>query len=85
MERGGEGTVEEEMGTSHYIQDLESQIDYFMLRQSEVMKVKKCKVVPGEDCPTQHRLLCCDLVINNMKTPKMQKREKRIKLWKLKN
>ncbi len=49
------------------------------------MKVKNCKVIPGQECRTQHRLLCCDLVIKNMKMPKIQKGEKRIKLQKLKN
>ncbi len=63
----------------------DSQTDYIMLRQSEIMKVKNCKVTPGEECLTQHRLLCCDLVIKNIKMPKIQKGEKRIKLWKLKN
>ncbi len=56
-----------------------------MLRQSEVMNVKNCKVIPGEACLTQHRLQGCDLVIKNMKMPKTQKGDKRIKLWKLNN
>ncbi len=47
---------------------------------SEIMKAKNCKAIPGEECLTQHRLLCCDLVINNMKMPKIPKREKRIEM-----
>ncbi len=50
-----------------------------------MVNVKNCKVIPGEECLTQHRLLCCDLVIRNMKMPKIQREEKRIKLWNLKN
>ncbi len=48
-------------------------------------KRKNCKVIPGEECLTQHKLLCCDFEIKNMKMPKIQKGEKRIKMWKLKN
>ena len=47
--------------------DLESQIDYIMLRQNRMIKAKNCKVIPGEECLTQHRLLCCDFKIKNMK------------------
>ncbi len=65
--------------------DLESQIDYIILRQIEKMKVKNCKVIPGEECLIQHRLLSCDLVNKNMMMPKSQKGEKKVKLWKLKN
>ncbi len=49
------------------------------------MKAKNYKVIPGEECLTQHRLLCSDFKIKNMKMPKIRKGEKRIKMWKLKN
>ncbi len=65
--------------------DLESQIDNIMLRQSEVVNIKNCKVIPGEACLTQHRQLCCDFIIRSMKMPKTWRGEKSIKLWKLKN
>ncbi len=65
--------------------DVESQIDYVMLRQSQCIKAKECKVIPGEECLTQHRLLCCDFKIKYMIMPKIQKGEKEIKMWKLKN
>ncbi len=64
--------------------DLESQNGYIMLRRSEVVNVKNCKVIPGKACLTQHRLLCCDFIIRNMKMPKTRRGEKRIKLCKLK-
>ncbi len=48
------------------------------------IKAKTCKVIPVEECLTQHRLLYCDWEIKNMKMPKIQKGEKRIKMWKLK-
>jgi len=34
-----------------------SQIDYILLRQNEAVKVKNCKVIPGEECIMQHRLV----------------------------
>ncbi len=37
--------------------DSESQIDYIMLRRSGVVKVKNCKVIPGEECLTQHKTI----------------------------
>ncbi len=49
------------------------------------MKAKNYKVIPGEECLTQHRQLCCDFKIKNMKMLKIRKGEKRIKMWKLKN
>ncbi len=56
-----------------------------MLRQSQPIKAEDYKVIPGEECLTQHRQLCCDFMIKDTKMPKIQKREKRIKMWKLKN
>ena len=35
----------------------ESQIDYVLCRRHEELKMKNCKVIPGEVCLTQHRLL----------------------------
>ncbi len=54
-------------------------------RQSETRNVKNCKVIPGEECRTKNRLLCCNLVIKNMKMPKIHNGEKRIRMWELKN
>ena len=65
--------------------DVATQIDYILMRKSEVVKVKNCKVIPGEACITQHRLLCADLCVRHMKRPKMKNGEKRIKVWKLKD
>ena len=64
--------------------ECESQIDYVLLRKRQGIRVKDCKVIPGEECLTQHRLLCCDLLTKNVRL-KTHKREKRIKQWKLKN
>ena len=43
-----------------------------------------CKVIPGEACLTQHRLLRADLRLRKFKR-KQWKGEKKIKLWKLKD
>ncbi len=45
--------------------DLESQIDCITLRQSGTLKAKNCKEISGEECLTQHRLLCYDVNIKN--------------------
>ena len=63
--------------------DLESQIDYIMYKRCEEVEVKNCKVIPGEECLTQHRLVCADLIMPN-KTKKRKRMEKRVKVWKLK-
>ena len=60
-----------------------TQIDFIMTR-GRVVEARNCKVIPGEECLTQHRLLCADFKIRDMKRPKM-KGERRIKVWKLKD
>ena len=64
--------------------DVRTQIDFVMSRGRNV-KVFDCKVIPGEECLTQHRLLCADMTIKDLKRPKTRKGEKRIKVWKLKD
>ena len=60
----------------------ETQIDYIMVRKEDFKKVKNCKVIPGEEVVTQHRLLC--VVINLEGDKQMKKKLKpKIKLWKL--
>merc|ERR1712035_70036 len=54
------------------------------MTRGRVVEARNCKVIPGEECLTQHRLLCADFKIRDMKRPKM-KGERRIKVWKLKD
>ncbi|KAK3884019.1 hypothetical protein Pcinc_011688 [Petrolisthes cinctipes] len=65
--------------------DTATQIDYIVSR-GEGVWVQNCKVIPGEECITQHWLLCADLVLKMMMMRLKKKRgEKRIKVWRLKN
>ena len=63
----------------------ESQVDYVMFQKHEEMRMKDCKVIPGEECLTQHRLLCADILIRGMKRRVWKRREKRMKTWKLRD
>ena len=64
----------------------ESQIDFILMRKEKesIIKVKDCKTFPGEQCATQHKLLCADFWIKDFKRPKKRRGEKKIKVWKLK-
>ena len=66
--------------------DNESQIDFILMRKEKdsVIKAKDCKTFPGEQCATQHKLLCADFWIKDFKRPKKRRGEKKIKVWKLK-
>ena len=46
--------------------------------------VEDCKVIPGEAVVSQHRLLVADIKIGKKKRNKLVVKEKRIKIWKLK-
>ena len=56
----------------------ETQIDYILVRRNDAMKILDCKVIPGEACITQHRLLCSDLRLDGMKQKGRNKVEKKI-------
>ena len=64
----------------------ETQVDYMLTRVSEdKMLVENCKVIPGEECLTQHRLMCSDIVVRGigMSKNKRKKGVRKIKQWKL--
>ena len=60
----------------------QTQIDYILVRKSDRKVVKDVKVVSGEECVSQHRLLVCDIVVKNAKEVKRKYRPRR-KVWKL--
>ncbi len=62
----------------------ETQIDYLLLRKDREIRVKDCKVIPGEACLPQHRLLTGDLITMYLRR-KESKEDKKIKEWKLKD
>ncbi|KAK3876473.1 hypothetical protein Pcinc_018758 [Petrolisthes cinctipes] len=63
----------------------ETQIDFILLKREREIHIRDCKVIPGEACLTQHRLLRADLNVTNLKRAKMQRGENKIKEWKLKD
>ena len=65
--------------------DTETQVDYILVRVNERIRFKDCKVIPGEECLTQHRLVCSDIKLMGMKRKRKVKGEKKIKGWKLKD
>ncbi|KAG5580516.1 hypothetical protein H5410_051143 [Solanum commersonii] len=56
-----------------------TQIDYLLLRKGDRGLVKDCKVIPSEDCTTQHKLLVMDLVIKRDRRKKIVADRPRIK------
>jgi len=64
--------------------DARTQIDFIMSKGRSV-KVFDCKVIPGEECITQHRLVCADMVVKGLKKSIRRRGEKRIKTWRLKD
>ncbi|KAG5612373.1 hypothetical protein H5410_023654 [Solanum commersonii] len=45
--------------------------NYLLLRKGDRGLVKDCKVIPSEDCTTQHKLLVMDLVIKRDRRKKI--------------
>ena len=60
-----------------------SQIDFVMTRRADLKEMRDCKVIPGEEVVSQHRLLCAVLRKKEAKH-RRRNRGKRIKIWTLK-
>ena len=59
-------------------------IDYAEVQKEVMKKVKDIKVIPGEECFSQHRLLIMDLMMEHRAVRKL-KNPGKVKLWRLKN
>ena len=59
-------------------------IDYAVVQKEVMKKVKDIKVIPGEECFSQHRLLIMDLMMEHRAVRKL-KNPGKVKLWRLKN
>ena len=59
---------------------VESQIDYILVRGDDKSNVVDCKVILGEACAKQHKLMVMDLKIR-VCTPRKRKMRSRIKIW----
>ncbi|HXJ94687.1 MAG TPA: reverse transcriptase domain-containing protein [Terriglobia bacterium] len=62
-----------------------SQIDFVLVRRSELSSVKDIKVIAGEECIQQHRLLVCVLDIKQQLKKVREKPMSRCRVWKLKD
>ena len=59
-----------------------SQIDFIMTQRADLKEMRDCKVIPGEEVVSQHRLLWAVLRTKEAKH-RRRTREKRIKIWTL--
>ena len=62
--------------------EAETQLDYIIFRPKLGQNIVDCKVIPGEECLTQHRLVRADFSIKDLRKKKWMG-ERRLKLWKL--
>ena len=59
-------------------------IDYAVVQKEVMKKLKDIKVIPGEECFSQHRLLIMELMIKH-RTVRKLKNPGKMKLWRLKD
>ncbi|XP_046851762.1 uncharacterized protein LOC124445097 [Xenia sp. Carnegie-2017] len=64
--------------------DSRTVVDYILVNKEERKNVKDAKVIAGEECVTQHKLLVMDWRIRKVKRRKVEGKG-RLKLWKLRS
>ena len=62
----------------------QSQIDYILVRKRDFRCVRDVKVIPGEECALQHKLLTCDRKLT-FKTPTPKPFVPKRRVWKLRD
>ena len=62
----------------------QSQIDYILVRKRDFRYVRDVKVIPGEECALQHKLLTCDLKLT-FKNPTPKPFVPKRRVWKLRD
>ena len=60
-----------------------SAIDYLLLQRCDRRHIKNVKVIAGEECVSQHRLLVGDVIISSAPRKKKRMHIPRLKAWKL--
>ena len=63
--------------------DTVSAIDYLLLQRCDRRYIKDVKVIAGEECVSQHRLLVGDVIISTAPRKKKRMHIPRLKVWKL--
>jgi hypothetical protein len=61
-----------------------SQIDFFITRKGDRLTCKDCKVIPGENLTSQHRIMVLDIDIKNQSRVRKVKINPRTRWWNLK-
>ena len=61
-----------------------TQIDYILMRKSDLKLVKNVKCISGEECAPQHKLLISDLLISAL-LPKRRRFTPKCRIWKLRH
>ena len=69
---------------TYYSGDNKSQVDYVLYPRSFRTSVTNVKVIPGEECASQHRLLVCDLRVY-IPRPRKRRFVPRLRAWKLRD
>ena len=64
--------------------DAETQLDLILMMKRRGIQATDCKVIPGEACLSQNRLVCVNIQFKNFKK-KLWKGEKKLRVWKLKD
>ena len=64
--------------------DAETQLDLILMRKIRDIQATDCKVIPGEACLSQHRLVCASIKFKHFKK-KLWQGEEKIRVWKLKD
>ena len=82
-----EHMVQEETGTPGTYQsgNAATQIDFILYRRSFRKQVSNVKIILGEECASQHRLLVGDFRVSIPPQPKRKFFVPRIKVWKLRD
>ena len=62
-----------------------SQVDYILFKGKDVKSVRDVKVIPSEECVTQHKLVVCDLILQTPPDPKKKPFVPKLRCWKLKD
>ena len=64
--------------------DHETQVDYILFRKGLRKHIRDVKVIPGEECLTQHRLLVC--IFKSAAVPRVKRKfTPRLRTWKLRD
>ncbi|MBJ5627102.1 hypothetical protein JGG67_23050, partial [Salmonella enterica subsp. enterica serovar Derby] len=58
-------------------------LDYILLRKADRRMVRNIKVIPGEECVTQHHLVVGDFVMRKLQKKGKQLHAPRLRVWKL--